>query len=134
MISFYSIFNGSTLLDTNFQRKLNYYLYISLQLHRKVADLINGSSCMNIYAYSCLKLLSNRPDAALKQHNPCSNHEFHVAFEHVFYLNKNIIMSSFKSSRDIQRKRVGQTAVSDNQSSSVTLNELTDKESQKNIL
>ena len=34
--------------------------------------------------------------------------------------NKNIIMSSFKSSRDIQKK-VGQTAVSDNQSSSVTL-------------
>ena len=41
--------------------------------------------------------------------------------------NKNIIMSSFKSSRDIQRKRVGQTAVSDNQSSSVTLNELAKK-------
>ena len=32
-------------------------------------------------------------------------------------------MCSFKSSGDIQRKRVGQTAVSDNQSSSVTLNE-----------
>ena len=42
-------------------------------------------------------------------------------------MNKNIIMSSFKSSRDIQRKRVGQTAVSDNQSSSVTLNELAKK-------
>ena len=41
--------------------------------------------------------------------------------------NKNIIMSSFKSSGDIQRKRVGQTAVSDNQSSSVTLNELANK-------
>ena len=38
--------------------------------------------------------------------------------------NKNIIKSSSKSSGDIQRKRVGQTAVSDNQSSSVTLNEL----------
>ena len=36
-------------------------------------------------------------------------------------------MSSFKSSRDIQKKRVGQTAVSDNQSSSVTLNELAKK-------
>ena len=33
--------------------------------------------------------------------------------------NENIIMSSFKSSRDIQKKRVGQTAVSVNQSSSV---------------
>ena len=44
------------------------------------------------------------------------------------YMNKNIIMSSFKSSRDIQRKRVGQTAVSDNQSSSVTLNELAKKD------
>ena len=36
-------------------------------------------------------------------------------------------MSSFKSSRDIQNRRVGQTAVSDNQSSSVTLNELANK-------
>ena len=36
-------------------------------------------------------------------------------------------MSSFKSSGDIQRKRVGQTAVSNNQSSSVTLNELANK-------
>ena len=36
-------------------------------------------------------------------------------------------MSSFNSSGDIQRKRVGQTAVSDNQSSSVTLNELAKK-------
>ena len=36
-------------------------------------------------------------------------------------------MSSFKSSRDTQRKRVGKTAVSDNQSSSVTLNELAKK-------
>ena len=41
-----------------------------------------------------------------------------------FLSNKNIIMSSFKSSGDIQKKK-GQTAVSDNQSSSVTLNELT---------
>ena len=41
--------------------------------------------------------------------------------------NKNIIMSSFKSSGDIQRKRVGQTAVSDKQSSSVTLNQLEKK-------
>ena len=47
--------------------------------------------------------------------------------------NKNIIMSSFKSSGDIQRKRMGQTAVSDNQSSSVTLNELA-KKARKNIL
>ena len=41
--------------------------------------------------------------------------------------NKNIIMSSFKISGDIQKKEGGQTAVSDNQSSSVTLNELTNK-------
>ena len=39
-------------------------------------------------------------------------------------LNKNIIMNSFKSSGDIQREKMGQTDVSDNQSSSVTLNEL----------
>ena len=36
-------------------------------------------------------------------------------------------MSSFKSSGDIQQKEGGQTAVSDNQSSSVTLNELANK-------
>ena len=42
--------------------------------------------------------------------------------------NKNIIMSSFKSSRDIQKKEGGgQTAVSDNQSSSVTLDKLAKK-------
>ena len=41
--------------------------------------------------------------------------------------NKNIIMSSFKSSRYIQKKEGGPTAVSDNQSSSVTLNELAKK-------
>ena len=44
-----------------------------------------------------------------------------------YFSNKNIIMSSFKSSRDIQKKEGGQTAVSDNQSSSVTLNELAKK-------
>ena len=38
---------------------------------------------------------------------------------------KNIIMSSFKSSRNIQKKECGpDRSVSDNQSSSVTLNEL----------
>ena len=44
-------------------------------------------------------------------------------------INKNIIMSSFKSSGDIQKKEGGggQTDVSDNQSSSVTLNELANK-------
>ena len=39
--------------------------------------------------------------------------------------NKNIKMSSFKSSENIQKKEGGSdTSVSDNQSSSVTLNEL----------
>ena len=39
--------------------------------------------------------------------------------------NKNIIMSSFKSSRNIQKKECGpDRSVLDNQSSSVTLNEL----------
>ena len=51
----------------------------------------------------------------------------HFSFLFHFSINKNIIMSSFKSSEDIQRKRVGQTAVSDNQSSSVTLNQLANK-------
>ena len=42
--------------------------------------------------------------------------------------NKNIVMSSFKSSRNIQKKQCGpDRSVSDNQSSSVTLNELAEK-------
>ena len=40
-------------------------------------------SCIDIYAYSCLKLLSNRPKAIL---NPCSNHEIRMPFEHGFQL------------------------------------------------
>ena len=51
---------------------------------------IKVPSCMNIYSYSCLKLLSNRQEATLKQNNPCSNQEIHVAFEHGFYLNIRI--------------------------------------------
>ena len=44
------------------------------------------------------------------------------------YSNKNIKMSSFKSSENIQKKEGGpDRSVSDNQSSSVTLNELTMK-------
>ena len=43
-------------------------------------------------------------------------------------INKNITMSSFKSSRNIQKKECGpDRSVSDNQSSSVTLNELAEK-------
>ena len=41
--------------------------------------------------------------------------------------NKTIIMRAFKRVETFKRKRVGQTAVSDNQSSSVTLNELPKK-------
>ena len=41
--------------------------------------------------------------------------------------NKNIIMSSFKSSRDFQKKEYGPDSCSDNQSSSLTLNELAKK-------
>ena len=50
----------------------------------------------------------------------------YLLFQHS---NKNIIMSSFKSSRDIQKKEGGPDSrlVSDNQSSSVTLNELAKK-------
>ena len=49
------------------------------------------------------------------------------AFKNAFLssLNKNIKMSSFKSSENIQKKEGGpDRSVSDNQSSSVTLNEL----------
>ena len=47
--------------------------------------------------------------------------------------NKNIIMSSFKSSRDIQKKEGGQDICFGYQSSSVTLNELA-KKARKNVL
>ena len=48
--------------------------------------------------------------------------------------NKNIKISSFKSSENIQKKEGGpDRSVSDNQSSSVTLNELAN-ESQKNTV
>ena len=40
---------------------------------------------------------------------------------------KNIIMNSFKAVETFKRKMMGQTAVSDNQSTSVTLNELAKK-------
>ena len=43
----------------------------------------------------------------------------------IFQINKNIKMSSFKSSKNIQKKKGGpDRSVSDNQSSSVTLNRL----------
>ena len=49
--------------------------------------------------------------------------------------NKNIKMSSFKSSENIQKKEGGpDRSVSDNQSYSVTMNELTMKARNKNIL
>ena len=45
--------------------------------------------------------------------------------QNIYNANKNIIISSFKSSRNIQQKECGpDRSVSDNQSSSVTLNEL----------
>ena len=34
------------------------------------------------YDYNCLKSLSNRPEAVLKQQKPCINHGIHVLFEH----------------------------------------------------
>ena len=52
---------------------------------------------------------------------------FHVSETNIYLiaLNKNIKMSSFKSSENIQKKEGGpDRSVSDNQSSSVTLNEL----------
>ena len=43
-------------------------------------------SCIDFYAHSCLKPFSTGPNAVFKQHNPFSNHEIHVAFEHGFWL------------------------------------------------
>ena len=39
-----------------------------------------------IYVHSRLKPFSIRPKAVFKQHNPYSNHEIHVPFEHGFWL------------------------------------------------
>ena len=48
-----------------------------------------------------------------------------VCLSYKLHFNKNIKMSSFKSSENIQKKEGGpDRSVSDNQSSSVTLNEL----------
>ena len=50
-------------------------------------------------------------------------------------MNKNIKMSSFKSSENIQTKEGGPyRSVSDNQSSSVTLNELTMKDRKDTVI
>ena len=47
-----------------------------------------------------------------------------MSMQYAAILNKNIKMSSFKSSENIQKKEDGpDRSVSDNQSSSVTLNE-----------
>ena len=78
-----------------FWRRLTFgavYIYDQTRNKREIGSVRdqNTNSCINIYAYSWLKLLSNRPEAALKQQNPCSNHEIHVAFEHVFYFNIRI--------------------------------------------
>ena len=47
---------------------------------------LNEISCINIYAHSCLKPLSNSLKAVFKQLEPCSNHGIHVLFELGFYL------------------------------------------------
>ena len=47
-------------------------------------------SCMHIYVYSCLELLTNRPEAVLRQQNTCTNHELHVCqplIKHSFRVN-----------------------------------------------
>ena len=50
----------------------------------------------------------------------------------IYESNKNIKMGSFKSSKNIQKKECGPDgSVSDNQSSSVTLNKLVNNKSQK---
>ena len=46
----------------------------------------NIHSCINVYAYSNLKLLSNRQEAIFKQQNPCSNRKTCVPFEYGFLL------------------------------------------------
>ena len=52
-----------------------------------------------------------------------------------FHMNKNIKMSSFKSSENIQKKEGRQDkSVSDNQSSSVTLNELATKARKNTVI
>ena len=60
---------------------------------------------------------------------------FNINFENIFQndcSNENIKKSSFKSSENIQKKKGGpDRSVSDNQSSSVTLNELATKARKK---
>ena len=42
-------------------------------------------SCINIYAHSCLKPLSNALKAVFKRLKPCLNHGIYVLFEYGFY-------------------------------------------------
>ena len=80
---------------------------------------------LNIYFF----LISQNISADLK--GPKVKYKLHYGrctgplFRAAVTTNKNIKMSSFKSSENIQKKEVGpDRSVTDNQSSSVTLNEL----------
>ena len=55
-------------------------------LYRNCIGLFINSR-LDIYAYSCLKLLSNRPESIIKQQNPCSNNEIRVPFEQFLFEN-----------------------------------------------
>ena len=78
-----------------------------------------------------IKLFSRLPNLYIKQTkygttiNKLHNFEIIIYASKVYSNNKNIKTSSFKSSENIQKKEGGpDRSVSDNQSSSVTLNEL----------
>ena len=60
------------------------------------------------YLCLCLNLLSNRPEAALKQKIPCSNQEIHVAFDHNFYLTIRIACRNLFTDVTVLRRCPGQ--------------------------
>ena len=47
--------------------KIFFHKFLHFELSQFSANEYIEYSCMNIYAYSCFKLLSNRPGAVLKQ-------------------------------------------------------------------
>ena len=71
------------LLSIN-QIVIKFFYYKSVQTPH--TGLSNTHSCINIYAHSCLKPLSNPLKAVFKQLKPCLNHGIHMLFEHGFYL------------------------------------------------
>ena len=52
----------------------------------KTTVRFNSYSCIDTYAHSCLKPLSNEQKSCSNNQNSCSKHEIRMLFEHGLYL------------------------------------------------